>query len=79
VLSYFRTVRMSLFDSVPKAIMYSLVNPTKKLMEKELMVRVYDESLLGLRGARHRRNRDCLCVLASCCDFSGYKRIGLRG
>jgi len=46
VLSYFRTVRMALYDSVPKAIMFSLVNPTKKLMEKELMVRVYDESLL---------------------------------
>eukprot|EP00771_Trimastix_marina_P001598 gnl/Trimastix_PCT/268.p1 GENE.gnl/Trimastix_PCT/268~~gnl/Trimastix_PCT/268.p1 ORF type:complete len:1139 (+),score=392.01 gnl/Trimastix_PCT/268:95-3418(+) len=46
VLSYYRSVRLNLYDTVPKAVMYSLVNPTKKTMEKELMVRVYDEDLL---------------------------------
>ncbi|KAJ5080264.1 dynamin [Anaeramoeba ignava] len=46
VISYFRTVKISIFDSVPKTVMYSLVNPLKSILEGELMARIYDEELM---------------------------------
>eukprot|EP01156_Anaeramoeba_ignava_P022883 Anaeramoba_ignava/c21137_g2_i2.p1 GENE.c21137_g2_i2~~c21137_g2_i2.p1 ORF type:complete len:503 (+),score=178.10 c21137_g2_i2:184-1692(+) len=44
--SYFRTVTITLSDTVPKAIMFEMVNPTKQKLEGSLMARIYDEELL---------------------------------
>ncbi|KAJ3425842.1 dynamin-related protein dnm1 [Anaeramoeba flamelloides] len=46
VTSYFRTAKITLFDSIPKAIMFSMVNPVKRELESRLMVKIYDEELL---------------------------------
>ncbi|KAL0216456.1 hypothetical protein P9112_008640 [Eukaryota sp. TZLM1-RC] len=46
VCSYMDDIQSLLLRQVPKAIMYSLVNPVKTLMEKELMAAIYDQEVL---------------------------------
>ncbi|KAJ6228641.1 dynamin [Anaeramoeba flamelloides] len=47
VVNYFDAVKTNLYDSIPKAIMFSMVNEAKKELESVLMARVYDEDMLA--------------------------------
>ncbi|KAL0213035.1 hypothetical protein RCL1_006661 [Eukaryota sp. TZLM3-RCL] len=46
VCAYVDEVQRTILNQVPKAIMYSIVNPVKQRMEKELMAAIYDQEVL---------------------------------
>ena len=43
ITSYFNTVRKSMNDMVPKAVMAFLVNKTKNMVQKELVAALFSE------------------------------------
>ena len=64
ITSYFNTVRKSMNDMVPKAVMAFLVNKTKNMVQKELVAALYSEDvdlkeLLNEDAATVKKRQEC--------------------
>uniref|UniRef100_A0AC35UDA4 Dynamin GTPase n=1 Tax=Rhabditophanes sp. KR3021 TaxID=114890 RepID=A0AC35UDA4_9BILA len=66
---YFEGVRKSILDTVPKAIMYFLVNEVRSNLHNELLRKLYDQSkfddLLTENESIEQRRRHCVATLIS--------------